>query len=49
MSKHGPSLGCIWRASEDGFTYDQAYKEMRRYYFGPQFKQLSGAVKARAK
>ena len=50
---HGSDrTGClvgIWRVSEDGFTYDQAYKEMRRYYFGPQFKQLSGAVKARAR
>ena len=47
MSECQPSLVGIWRVSEDGFTYDQAYKEMRRYYFGPQFKQLSGAVKAR--
>ena len=47
MSECQPSLVGIWRVSEDGFTYDQAYKEMRRYYFGSQFKQLSGAVKAR--
>lgn len=49
---HGSDrTGCligIYRVSEDGYTYKEAYKEMRRYYFGPQFKELSGAVKARA-
>lgn len=49
---HGSDrTGCmvgIWRVSEDGLTYDQAYKEMRKYYFGPQYKQLSAAVKAHA-
>ncbi|MBS1997643.1 MAG: dual specificity protein phosphatase family protein [Cyanobacteria bacterium SZAS LIN-2] len=49
---HGSDrTGCmvgIWRVSEDGFSYDQAYKEMRKYYFGPKFVQLSGAVKKRA-
>jgi protein tyrosine/serine phosphatase len=49
---HGSDrTGCmvgIWRVSQDGFSYDQAYKEMRQYYFGPQFKQLSQAVKQRA-
>lgn len=49
---HGSDrTGCmvgIWRVSEDGLSYDQAYKEMRKYYFGPQYKQLSAAVKSRA-
>lgn len=49
---HGSDrTGCmvgIWRVQEDGFTYKEAYKEMRKYYFGPQFLRLSGAVKARA-
>jgi len=49
---HGSDrTGCmvgIWRVSEDGYTYDKAYKEMRKYYFGPKFVQLSGAVKKRA-
>lgn len=50
---HGSDrTGClvgIWRVSEDNYSYADAYKEMRKYYFGPQFKALSGAVKARAK
>jgi len=49
---HGSDrTGCmvgIWRVSEDGYSYDKAYKEMRKYYFGPKFVQLSGAVKKRA-
>jgi protein-tyrosine phosphatase len=49
---HGSDrTGCmvgIWRVSQDGFSWDKAYKEMRQYYFGPQFTQLSGAVKKRA-
>jgi protein tyrosine/serine phosphatase len=49
---HGSDrTGCmvgIWRVSEDGYSYDQAYKEMRKYYFGPQFTNLSQAVKKRA-
>jgi protein-tyrosine phosphatase len=49
---HGSDrTGCmvgIWRVSQDGFSYDQAYKEMRQYYFGPKFTQLSAAVKKRA-
>lgn len=43
----GAMIG-IWRVSRDGWTYPQAYKEMRRYYFGPQFKELSQAVKQQA-
>lgn len=49
---HGSDrTGClvgIWRVSQDGYSYDQAYKEMRKYYFGPQFTRLSAAVKQRA-
>lgn len=46
---HGSDrTGClvgIWRVTHDGWTYDQAYQEMRKYYFGPKFTQLSGSVK----
>ena len=49
---HGSDrTGCmvgIWRVSRDHWTYDQAYKEMRKYYFGPQYKQLAQAVKQRS-
>ncbi len=49
---HGSDrTGCmvgIWRVTEDGYSYDKAYKEMRQYYFGPQFTNLSQAVKKRA-
>jgi hypothetical protein len=38
----------IWRVTEDGYSYPQAYTEMRKYWFGPQFKELSGAVQKRA-
>lgn len=45
---HGSDrTGCmvgIWRVVKDGFSYNQAYREMRKYYFGPQYKELSGAV-----
>jgi protein tyrosine/serine phosphatase len=50
---HGSDrTGClvgIWRVSRDGYTYKEAYKEMRRYYFGPQFTHLARAVKTRAR
>jgi protein tyrosine/serine phosphatase len=50
---HGSDrTGClvgIWRVSEDNYSYADAYKEMRRYFFGPQYKALSQAVKVRAK
>jgi protein tyrosine/serine phosphatase len=46
---HGSDrTGClvgVWRVTQDGFSYDQAYKEMRKYYFSPKFIQLSGTVK----
>lgn len=46
---HGSDrTGClvgIWRVTQDGWNYDQAYKEMRGYWFTPKFTQLSGAVR----
>lgn len=49
---HGSDrTGCmvgIWRVTEDGYNYDQAYKEMRHYWFTPKFTKLSGAVKQHA-
>lgn len=45
---HGSDrTGClvgIWRVTHDDYSYDQAYKEMRKYYFGPKFTKLSGTV-----
>lgn len=49
---HGSDrTGCmvgIWRVSRDHWTYPHAYQEMRKYYFGPQFKQLAEAVRERS-
>lgn len=49
---HGSDrTGCligIWRVTEDNYSYDQAYKEMRKYWFGPKFINLSQAVQKRA-
>lgn len=49
---HGSDrTGCmigIWRVTEDNYSYDEAYKEMRKYYFGQKFTKLSGAVRERA-
>lgn len=49
---HGSDrTGCmigIWRVTHDGFSYKEAYKEMRSYYFGPQFKALAKAVETRS-
>jgi protein tyrosine/serine phosphatase len=46
---HGSDrTGCmvgIWRVTNDGYSYPQAYKEMRHYWFTPKFTKLSGAVK----
>lgn len=39
------SMVGIWRVSRDNYDYDQAYREMRKYYFGPKFVELSGAVR----
>lgn len=50
---HGSDrTGCIigiWRVTHDGWTYDEAYKEMRKYWFSPKFTHLSDPVKERAK
>lgn len=49
---HGSDrTGClvgIWRVTHDNYSYDQAYKEMRKYYFGPKYTLLSGAVREAA-
>lgn len=49
---HGSDrTGClvgIWRVTHDKFTYEDAYKEMRKYYFGPKYTQLAGAVEKAA-
>lgn len=46
---HGSDrTGCmigIWRVTQEGWNYDEAYKEMRKYWFTPKFVNLSGAVK----
>lgn len=46
---HGSDrTGCligIWRVTQEGWTYDDAYREMRKYYFTPKFTRLSGAVR----
>ncbi len=35
----------IYRVTRDGWTYDRAYREMRRYSFTPKFTKLSEAVR----
>jgi protein tyrosine/serine phosphatase len=49
---HGSDrTGCmvgIWRVSQEGWTYPQAYKEMRHYWFTPKFTKLSDAVQKHA-
>jgi protein tyrosine/serine phosphatase len=49
---HGSDrTGCmigIWRVKRDGYDYDSAYQEMRKYWFTPKFTNLSGAVKTAA-
>lgn len=49
---HGSDrTGClvgIWRVTHDSYSYKDAYSEMRRYYFGPHFKELAAAVKSRS-
>ncbi len=46
---HGSDrTGCmigIWRVTQENWNYDDAYKEMRKYWFTPKFVKLSGAVK----
>lgn len=50
---HGSDrTGCmigIWRVTQESWSYDDAYKEMRKYWFTPKFVKLSGAVKEYAK
>jgi protein tyrosine/serine phosphatase len=50
---HGSDrTGCmigIWRVTQDNWSYDEAYKEMRKYWFTPKFVRLANAVKGRAK
>ncbi|MCW5822808.1 MAG: tyrosine-protein phosphatase [Cyanobacteria bacterium TGS_CYA1] len=50
---HGSDrTGCmigIWRVSQEDWSYEDAYKEMRKYWFTPKFVKLSGAVKEHAK
>ncbi len=50
---HGSDrTGClvgVWRVVKDGWSYDDTYKEMRKYYFGPKFTNLSGTVERYAK
>lgn len=49
---HGSDrTGClvgIWRVTHDSYTYKDAYSEMRRYFFGPHFKELAAAVRSRS-
>lgn len=40
----GSMMG-IYRVTRDGWNYNQAYKEMRKYWFTPKFTKLSGAVR----
>lgn len=49
---HGSDrTGCmvgIWRVTHDQWSYQKAYEEMRKYYFGPKYKDLADAVRTRA-
>ena len=49
---HGSDrTGCmvgIWRVTQEDWSNDEAYKEMRKYWFTPKFTKLAGAVKERA-
>ncbi len=46
---HGSDrAGCmvgVYRVTHDDYSYDDAFKEMRKYYFGTKFTNLSGTVK----
>lgn len=50
--QHGcDRTGCmfgIWRVTQHNWTFDQTWKEMRRYGFNPHWKKLSQAVRERA-
>jgi protein tyrosine phosphatase (PTP) superfamily phosphohydrolase (DUF442 family) len=49
---HGSDrTGCmigIWRVTQEGWPYDKAYAEMRKYWFTPAFVRLAHAVRERA-
>lgn len=49
---HGSDrTGCmigIWRVSRDNWSFDDTYKEMRKYWFGVKYDKLRNAVKVRA-
>lgn len=49
---HGSDrTGCmigIWRVTRDNWSFDDTYKEMRKYYFGVKYDKLRNAVKERA-
>jgi tyrosine-protein phosphatase SIW14 len=51
--QHGADrTGCmlgIYRVAVQGWTYPQAYAEMRKYGFKPYYTKLANAVKTRAK
>lgn len=46
---HGSDrTGClvgIWRVTHENWDYDQAFQEMKKYFFTTKFTNLSGAVK----
>lgn len=50
--QHGADrTGCmfgIWRVTQQGWTFEQAWPEMRRYGFNPHWKKLTAAVRERA-
>lgn len=50
---HGADrTGCligIWRVTRDDYSFDAAYREMRKYYFKPRFTILSDTVRDCAK
>jgi protein tyrosine/serine phosphatase len=47
--QHGSDrTGClvgVWRVAKEGWSYDDAYKEMRKNYFSPKFTNLSETVR----
>lgn len=49
---HGSDrTGCmigIWRVKRDNWAFDDAYNEMRKYWFGTKYTKLRNAVKERA-
>ena len=39
----------LWRVTQQAWTFDRAYKEMRKYGFKPFLKELKGSVEKHAK